>query len=356
MRVGLTAYTKKPLIIAHSGVSRETRFLKVVWSLFQLAYFFVDSHKHLGVTLSSNGQWHTHIRNIVNSATKILGIMRKLKFSISRNALNQMYMSYLLPVVEYASVVWDGCSEQDSQTLQKIQNEAARIVIGLTRPVSLENLYKECGWATLSQRRQQHKLSFMYNVNSGMVPSYIQDLIPPLVNEISDYPLRNNRNISVPLNRTSISQKSCIPSAIRLWNSLDDNLKDISTLPTFKRHIFSKLSIAHVPPYFTVGNRYMSVLHARLRNKCSSLNSDLFRHHIRNNPLCDLCDVVEDAYHYIFQCRKYTVERQVFNDTVRGFHPLNINVILNCNENWNTEVNVVVFKAVHRYVHVSKRF
>ena len=30
----------------------------------------------------------------------------------------------------------------------------------------------------------------MYNVNSGMVPSYIQDLIPPLVNEISDYPLR----------------------------------------------------------------------------------------------------------------------------------------------------------------------
>ena len=187
-----------------------------------------------------------------------------------------MYMSYMLPVVEYASVVRDGCSEKDSQTLQKIQNEAARIVTGLTRSASLENLYKGCGCATLSQRRQQHKLSFMYNVNSGMVPSYIQDLIPPLVNEISDYPLRKNRNISVPLNRTSISQKSCIPSAIRLWNSLDDNLKDISTLPTFKKHIFSKLSIAYVPPYFTVGNIYMPVLHARLRNKCSGLNGDLF--------------------------------------------------------------------------------
>ena len=142
-----------------------------------------------------------------------------------------------------------------------------------------------------------------------MVPFYIQDLIPPLVSEISDYPLRNNRNISLPLNRTSISQKSCIPSAIRLWNSLDDNLKDISTLPTFKNHIFSNLSKAHVPPFFTVGNRYMSVLPARLRNKCSGLNGDLFRNHIRNNPLCDLCDVVEDAYHYFFQCGKYTDER-----------------------------------------------
>ena len=163
--------------------------------------------------------------------------MRKSKYSISRNALNQMYMSYLLTVVVYASVVWDGCSEQDSQTLLNIQNEAAQIVTGLTRSVPLENLYKECRWAILLQRRQQHELSFMYNVNSGMVPSYIQDLIPPLVSEIFDYPLRNNGNISVPLIRASISQKSCIPSAIRIWNSLDDNLKNISTLPTFKKHI-----------------------------------------------------------------------------------------------------------------------
>ena len=69
--------------------------------------------------------------------------MRKLKYSISRNALNQMYMSFLLPVVEYASVVWDVCDEQDSQTLQKFQNEAARLVAGLTRSVSLENFIKK---------------------------------------------------------------------------------------------------------------------------------------------------------------------------------------------------------------------
>ena len=30
-----------------------------------------------------------------------------------------MYMSYMLPIVEYALVVWDGCSVQDSVTLQK---------------------------------------------------------------------------------------------------------------------------------------------------------------------------------------------------------------------------------------------
>ena len=41
---------------------------------------FVDSHKHLGATLSSTWQWHSHVENILN-----------LKYSISINALNQMH-------------------------------------------------------------------------------------------------------------------------------------------------------------------------------------------------------------------------------------------------------------------------
>ena len=39
MKSGLIAYQNNPLIIANSGVSRETRCLKVVQSLLQLAYF-----------------------------------------------------------------------------------------------------------------------------------------------------------------------------------------------------------------------------------------------------------------------------------------------------------------------------
>ena len=103
-----------------------------------------------------------HIENILTSAAKIVGIMRRLKFKLTRVALNQIYLSYVLPILEYSSVVWDGCSSQDSDALEKLQNEAARIVTGLTRSVSLENLYRECGWLSLSERRKQQKLNFMY--------------------------------------------------------------------------------------------------------------------------------------------------------------------------------------------------
>ena len=44
-----------------------------------------------------------------------------------------------------------------------------------------------------------------------------------------------------------------------------------------------------------------------------------FRNYIRDNPLCDLCGVVKDETHYVFHCRKFTIKRQVLNDTVRVF-------------------------------------
>ena len=104
---------------------------------------FVDSHKHLGITLSDNGQWRTYTEIILAAAYKIVGIMHKLKYTFSRTALNQIFISYIrpLPLLEYLAIIWDGCTIQDKLALEKLQNKAARIVTGLPRSTSLDNLY-----------------------------------------------------------------------------------------------------------------------------------------------------------------------------------------------------------------------
>ena len=235
-------------------------------------------------------QWpvaHTY-RTYCKHSIKILGIMCKLKYTLSRNALNQVNLYHLLPILEYASLVWDGCTQQDSNTLHKIQNEAALIGTGLTRSLSLAKLYIKCGWTNLSVRRHQQKLHFMCRVNNGLVPSCKADLFPPLVSEISGYHLRNNNNFSTPFTGTNISLRSCIPPAIRMWSTLDEGLKNQPTILSSKHNlqttIFPKLQ---VPNYFAFGNRYLSVSHARIRNNCSNLNYDLVINHFSDNPLCN---------------------------------------------------------------------
>ena len=66
---------------------------------------FVENHKHLGITFSQNGRWNAHIDTVLRSSSKVLGIMRKLKFTLNRKSLNQIYLSYVAPLLEYASIV-----------------------------------------------------------------------------------------------------------------------------------------------------------------------------------------------------------------------------------------------------------
>ena len=82
---------------------------------------FVSDHKLLGLTLSNKGQWHKHIKYIVRSASEAISIMNKLKFTFHRVALNQIYLSYVLPILEYSAVVWDNCTIQDSNTLENFR-------------------------------------------------------------------------------------------------------------------------------------------------------------------------------------------------------------------------------------------
>ncbi len=107
----LTQWSKKWLV-NFNPAKTEVMFFSLVNTDRPTLYFdntrlnFVEHHKHLGLIYSENGSWHQHISSIVSSASKVLGSMKKLKFKLRRITLNQIYTSYLRPLLEYASVVW----------------------------------------------------------------------------------------------------------------------------------------------------------------------------------------------------------------------------------------------------------
>ena len=85
----------------------------------------VTSHKHLGIHLSSDCTWHTHIGYIKEKAWQRLNVMRRLKFILDRRSLEIVYTSFIRPLLEYGDTIWDNCTLYEKQELDKIQNEAA---------------------------------------------------------------------------------------------------------------------------------------------------------------------------------------------------------------------------------------
>ena len=206
----------------------------------------VNHHKHLGLIFETNGSWHEHIKLMTAKAWQRVHVMRKLKSRLDRKALEIIYIAFVQPILEYADIVWCNLTKYEENELEKIQLEAARIVTGTTKLISLENLYKETGWETLNSRRQQHKLSLFYKMIHGLVPPYLSLLLPPLVGENSRYPLRNSDHYQSIKSKSQLYYNSFLPSAIREWNSLDASVKSSQSVTSLKKSL-SKRKI--VPSY-----------------------------------------------------------------------------------------------------------
>jgi hypothetical protein len=84
----------------------------------------------LGLTFASDGNWTNHIDYIVNAAFKQVNVLRKLKFTLSKQTLSNIYLTFIRPTLEYACEVWNGCFEREVAKLEKVQLESARIVTG----------------------------------------------------------------------------------------------------------------------------------------------------------------------------------------------------------------------------------
>ena len=69
----------------------------------------------------------------------------------------------------------------NSNKLDQLKLEAARIVIGLLIFASSILIYKELGWESLTERRKRRKLQMFYNIQNNNAPRYLCDLIPPTI-------------------------------------------------------------------------------------------------------------------------------------------------------------------------------
>ena len=285
-----------------------------------------------------------------------MSLLKKLKYIVNRKTLSQLYTVYIRPLLEYASDVWDGCSQGDIDKIEKVQLEAARVVTGLTILSSRISLYLETGWEPLINRRRKSKLVTMYKINNGMSPSYLTNLLPMNRIAISGYETRNSANFDMPACRLDLFKKSFFPSTIDAWNNLSNETKTVESIYSFKQRLSNETE--SVPKYFNCGPRYTNIVQTRIRHNCSALKADLFRKNISDNPCCE-CGLIEDSYHFFFVCHNYTDQRRTMLTNLMNlynFMVIDCHLLLWGDEQLSEEINESVFKIVQIFIKHTNRF
>ena len=186
---------------------------------------------------------------------------------MDRKSLETIYQTFIRSKLEYACIIWDDCSKQDSLLLEKCQLRAARIVTGAKRGTHHQFIHDELKWVSLRDRREYFKLCFMHKVIHHTAPDYLIQLLPNAVNVDTHYNLRNSEDLQQFTFRTEKFKNSLFPDCVRKWNSLDTNVKYDCSIASFKSMINITEKSSEL---YYLGIRKFNLIHAQLRMECSN--------------------------------------------------------------------------------------
>ena len=316
----------------------------------------VTSHRHLGLEIRNDLKWSNHIDSLVNGISKLCDVMYKLKYKLDRETLQTLYFTYVRPKLEYASIIWDDCTEMAKDKLEHLQLMFARIVTGAKRGTSHRLLYNELQYPTLACRRSIAKLKFMHKIINKRAPDYLIDILPLTSSDNNMYTLLSKGELNQHATRAEKFRMSLIPDCIRKWNSLSP---DVRTVVSFKEFT-NAIAVECIPCSLYNGkSRKASISHAQFRLNCSNLNFHLFCLHVLDNPHCVCSNKVEDCEHFFFQCYMHNQAREIFIEHLNQLCTnveINTDLLLYGSDMFTREDNIKLFSLVENYIIETGRF
>ena len=67
-----------------------------------------NSHKHLGLTISSSLRFHDHVNDMIKKVNSALGPLYPVAEFLPIKILNQIYCTYVRPIFDYSDIVYHG--------------------------------------------------------------------------------------------------------------------------------------------------------------------------------------------------------------------------------------------------------
>ena len=108
------------------------------------------------------------LSNILAKASKKVGMLGRFRKHLTTHAANTLYKSYIVPVLEYCACTW--YNKEDSESLERLQRRAARIV---TKIDSSDSALVKLNWETLNHRRKKYVLKLVQKCLKKQVPHFL---------------------------------------------------------------------------------------------------------------------------------------------------------------------------------------
>ena len=229
----------------------------------------VNTHRHLGVYLSSTLDWSVQVNDVCLKASRKLSVLRNVKF-LKRNTLDLLYKIIVRSVIDYALPVYaNNLRLTELARLDRLQYKAGKLVCGALHYTSRDKLNNELGWENFQHRIKFLGLCLFQKIHLHETRPLVRSCMSKLDYEkkyltrtkvgYSPYPYFGNKY-----------SNSFFPYMSKLWNNLDVSIQ-VMLLPDFKLQLKKELKPMKYK-HFSKGSKLGNSLLSRIRLNRSDLN------------------------------------------------------------------------------------
>jgi hypothetical protein len=192
-----------------------------------------DSEKNLGIIFDSMLTFDCHISEVINRASKILGIIQRCFLYLDKLSFVQLYKSLVRPHLEYGNIIWYPLLKRQSAAIDRIQRRATKMVPGLKDMSYIDRLEALC-LPTLKARRVRGDLIQVYKILNN-----IDELDTNKFFELNKIGITRNSEYKffIKQSRTNLRKHTFSNRVAPIWNKLPQKIKQANSLNSFKNLI-----------------------------------------------------------------------------------------------------------------------
>ena len=182
----------------------------------------------LGCIIEPGLKWHKQVNHLISKLRSRLTGLEHLRqvipYRVRKNVTQGIFTSMLV----YCLPVFGGLDKYEIESLQVMQNKAARLVTHSPLRAHRRDIFNQIGWLTVNQLIFFHSALTVYRIRKSREPEYLNNLLS-----------RDNArgNMVVDNTKLSLAKNSFSYRSSSQWNKIPTSIRNNPKISFFKKNL-----------------------------------------------------------------------------------------------------------------------
>lgn len=192
---------------------------------------------NLGVIMNSSLKWNDHIAKLSHSIHFGVRCLWNSARLFPQSTKLQLVKSLIIPQIIYADVIMGDLDSREFAMLDKAFKSIVRFVFMLRKYDHISHVYNKIVGLPLKEFLRFRRLQFLFNTVQSRTPPYLYERLTFLQSA------RLQRHLNIPSHNYDAITKSFFYFDAQAWNALPLDIRNSTSLLTFKKQLFHYFSL-----------------------------------------------------------------------------------------------------------------